>query len=170
MRPSIFQRQRRSGRRTMKVFIVEDAVIMLGNLRSILSGIPGVTLVGHADGADAIERIGTLLPDLVVLDIGLRDGAGIDMLENIKKLHPGIKVMVLADCTDEFYFDRCKRAGADYFFDKAFQLTQAREVIWQWVHPDRLDGKPGALQSHDERDIRPESVAGFPLWPNFKVA
>lgn len=151
----------------MRVFIVEDAAIMLDNLRSILSDIPGVTLVGHADGADAIERIGALLPDLVLLDIC---GAGVGMLENIKKLHPGIKVMVLADCTDEFYFDRCKRAGADYFFDKAFQLTRAREAIWHWVHPDRLDGKPGALQSHGEGGSRPESVVGFPWLPAYKVA
>ena len=130
----------------MKVFIVEDAPIMLENLQSILADISGVTVIGHAGGADAIERIGELLPDLVILDISLRNGAGIGMLENIKKRHPGIKVMILTGCTDEFYFNRCKRAGADYFFDKAFQLTRIRATLWQWVYASRLDNRFEALQ------------------------
>lgn len=118
----------------MKVFIVEDRAIMLDNLRSILSGIPGVAIVGHAlDGADVAERIDVLHPDLVILDIGLRNGAGMGVLEKIKKCHPGIKVMVLTGCTDEFYAERCKRAGADYFFDRAFQLTRVRATLWQRV-------------------------------------
>ncbi|WP_435627262.1 response regulator [Candidatus Ferrigenium straubiae] len=130
----------------MNVFIVEDAAIMLKNLRSILSDIPGVTVIGQAAGvAEAIERIGTLLPDFVILDISLRNGTGISMLECIKKRHPGIKVVVLTGCTDEFYSDRCKRAGADYFFDKAFQLTRVRAALWQWVYPGRRDGGLEAL-------------------------
>lgn len=132
----------------MNVFIVEDAAIMLGNLRSILSDIPGVTVIGHAsDEAEAIERIDTLLPDFVILDIGLRNGAGIGMLESIKKHHPSIKVVVLTGCTDEFYSDRCKRAGADYFFDKTFQLTRVRAALRQWVCPGRRDGRFEALQT-----------------------
>lgn len=128
----------------MKVFIVEDAAIMLENLRSILSDIPGVTVIGHAaDGAEAIERIDMLLPDFVILDIGLKNGAGIGMLECLKKRHPGIKVMVLTDCTDEFYSSRCRRAGADYFFDKALQFTRVRAALRQWLH---WDGRLDALQ------------------------
>jgi len=131
----------------MNVFIVEDSAIMLENLRSILSDISGVTVIGHAaDGADAIERIDMLLPDLVILDISLRNGAGIGMLENIKKRYPGIEVMILTGCTDEFYFNRCKRAGADFFFDKAFQLTRVRAVLWQWVSANRLGNRLEALQ------------------------
>lgn len=131
----------------MNVFIVEDAAIMLENLRSILSDISGVTVIGHAaEGADAIERIDMLLPDLVILDISLRNGAGIDMLQNIKKRHPGIEVMILTGCTDEFYFNRCKRAGADYFFDKAFQLTRVRAALWQWIYASRPDSRLEALQ------------------------
>lgn len=130
----------------MKVFVVEDSAIMLENLRSILSDISGVTVIGHAaDGVEAIERIGALLPDLVILDISLRNGAGIGMLEVLKKRHPGIKAMILTGCTDEFYFDRCKRAGADYFFDKAFQLTRVRAALWQWVYASRLDSRFEAL-------------------------
>lgn len=132
---------------TMNVFIVEDSAIMLENLRSMLSDISGVTVIGHAaDGADAIERIGMLLPDLVILDINLRNGTGIGMLENLKKRHSGIKVMVLTNCTDEFYFGHCKRAGADYFFDKAFQLTRVRAALWQWVYASRPGNRLEALQ------------------------
>lgn len=130
----------------MNVFIVEDSAIMLKNLRSMLSDISGITVIGHADGVDAIERIGALLPDLVILNISLKNGAGIGMLENIKKRHPGIKVMILTGCTDEFYFNRCKRAGADYFFDKVFQLTRVRAALWQWVYASRSDNRFEALQ------------------------
>lgn len=131
----------------MNVFIVEDTAIMLENLLSILFDIPGVTVVGQAvGGAGAVERIDALRPDLVILNIGLRNGAGIGMLEQLKKRHPGIKVMVLTGCTDEFYSDRCKRAGADYFFDKVFQLTWVRAALRQWVDASTSGGELAVLQ------------------------
>lgn len=133
----------------MKVFIVEDRTIMLENLSSILSGIPGVTVVGHAaDETSAVGCIDVLHPDLVILDISLKNGVGIGMLERLKKRHPGIKAMVLAGCTDEVYVDRCKRAGADYFFDRAFQLTRVRAALWQWVYASGL-GDGFGIQRHD---------------------
>ena len=119
----------------MNVFIVGDSAVMLKSLNFILSGIPGLTVVGHAAGeADAIESIGVLLPHVVILDISLRHGAGMDILKSIKKHHPAIKVMVLGECTDEFYSSNCKRAGADYFFDKAFHLPRVHATLWQWVY------------------------------------
>lgn len=132
----------------MNVFIVEDRTIMLENLQSILSGIPGITVVGYAaDGVGVLERIDALQPGLVILDIGLKNGGGIEMLEKLKKRHPGTKVMVLTGCTDEFYADRCRRAGADYLFDRAFQLTRVRAALWQWIYAggvgDGLDPSRG---------------------------
>lgn len=130
----------------MNVFIVEGSALMLKNLRSILPDISGVTVIGHATGwAEAAERIDRLLPDLVILDISLSNGAGVGMLESLKKRHPGIKAMILAGCTDEFYLDRCKRAGADYFFDRVFQLTRVRAVLWQWVYASHLGSRREAL-------------------------
>jgi hypothetical protein len=63
------------------------------------------------------------------------------VLENIKKCHSTIKIIVLSHYTDELCVDRCKRAGADYFFDKSFQLMQLKEILWKWAHTDRLDNK-----------------------------
>lgn len=126
----------------MNVFIVESSEIARGALQSVLSDMSDIRVVGYAvDESDAIKRIGALLPDAVILDLSLRSGSGIGVLENIKKHHATIKVIVFTNSTDDFYVDCCKRAGADYFFDKSFQFTQLREVLWKWTHTDRLDNK-----------------------------
>ena len=115
---------------------------MRESLRSMLSDFHDVKIVGYAaDEAGAIEQIYALLPDVVILDLNLRSGSGIAVLKNIKKYYAGIKVMVLTNCTDEFYVDACKRANADYFFDKSFQFMQVREVFLNWNHSGHLDNK-----------------------------
>jgi len=48
------------------------------------------------------------------------------------KRHAGIKVVVPTNCTDEFYGEACKRAHADHFFDKPFQLMRVLEVFSKW--------------------------------------
>jgi len=117
----------------MNVFIVEDSEAMRESLRTMLSEFHDVKVVGYAaDETGAIEQINSLLPDVVVLDLNLLSGSGVAVLKNVKKHHPGIKVMVLTNCTDEFYVDACKRANADYFFDKSFQFMQVRDVFADW--------------------------------------
>ena len=119
----------------MKVFIVEDSAIMLNDLRSMLSTIPGATVVGLAvDESSAIERIHALRPDVVTLDIQLQSGSGLDVLKNIKKHHAEIKVMVLTNCSEKAYIDRCIRSGADYFFDKSFQYIQFCDALRNLAH------------------------------------
>lgn len=126
----------------MNVFIVENSSSNRASLQSVLSDMSAVKVVGHAvSEAGAIERIGVLLPDVVILDLSLQSGAGMGVLENIKKYHATIKVIVFTRYTDESCIDRCKRAGADYFFDKSFQLMQLREILWKWAHTDRLDNQ-----------------------------
>ncbi len=123
----------------MDVFVVGNSAAMDKGLQSLLSDISDVTMVGHSeDEEDAIEQVNALLPDVVVLDINLQSGSGFSVLENVKKHHPEIKVVVVTYYSDEHYAERCKRAGADYFFDKAFQLSQVRVVFWKWAHTDRL--------------------------------
>lgn len=114
----------------MKVFIVEDSSAMREGLISMLSDTTGVEVIGHAvDEKGAIERIDALLPDVVLLDISLQPGSGLNVLEHIKKQHAEIKVVVLTNYADEFYAKRCKSAGAEHFFDKTFQFEQVRAVF-----------------------------------------
>lgn len=126
----------------MNVFIVEDSEAMRESLRTMLSEFHDVKITGYAaDEAGAIEHINALLPDVVILDLNLQSGTGVAVLKNVKKHHPQIKVMVLTNCNGELYMDACKRANADYFFDKSFQFMQVREVFLNWDHTDHLDDK-----------------------------
>jgi DNA-binding NarL/FixJ family response regulator len=126
----------------MNVFVVEDSEAMRESLRSMLSEFHDVRIAGYAaDETGAIEQINALLPDVVILDLNLLSGSGIAVLKNVKKHHAGIKVMVLTNCTDEFYVDACKRAHADYFFDKSFQFMQVREVFANWKKASLMDNK-----------------------------
>jgi len=124
----------------MKVFIVEDSEEVRGYLQSMLSGIPGVSVVGCAvDELGAIKQIGELLPDVVTLDLSLQPGSGIAVLEYIRKHHDATKIIVLTNYVDDFYTSSCKDAGADYVFDKTFQFAKVRSVLWSLVHASYPD-------------------------------
>lgn len=133
----------------MNVFVVENSAAMDEGMRSILSGIPNIEVVGHAvDELDAIEQIDALLPDAVILDLVMQSGSGISVLENIKKRHAWIKAMVLTHYSGKEYAKRCMSIGADYFFDKSFQLAQVRNVLRQWARDSKPcpGNKPDAFQ------------------------
>ncbi|OGS91884.1 MAG: hypothetical protein A2Z95_10260 [Gallionellales bacterium GWA2_60_18] len=126
----------------MKVFIVEDFEIVRQRLQTMLSGIPGVVIAGHAvDEAGAIESIDALLPDVVILDLHLQYGSGFNVLANIKKHHAATKVIVLSNYASDSHVSLCKQIGADYFFDKSFQFMLVGAVLEQLMFPDGLDGE-----------------------------
>lgn len=114
----------------MNIFIVEDSKIVSDALQAMLSEIPGAKVIGHAvDEQSAIEQIGAAHPDMVILDISLRPGSGINVLKVIKKHNPAVKVMILTNCTDKIYVNSCMSAGADYFFDKTFEFMCVGAVL-----------------------------------------
>ncbi|MDD5323530.1 MAG: response regulator transcription factor [Methylococcales bacterium] len=135
----------------MNVFVVEDSEIVRERIQSMLSVIPGVEVIGYAeDELGAIEHINALLPDVVTLDLHLQAGSGIGVLEDIKKHHPAIKVIVLTNYTDKPYADSCKSAGADCFFDKTFQFSLVRSALWSWVYDDQMGRMANSLHEVEE--------------------
>jgi DNA-binding NarL/FixJ family response regulator len=140
----------------MEVFIAEDFALMRERLESMLAEIPDVAVIGHAvDETGAIERIDALLPDVVILDLNLQSGAGIDVLKNIKARHAAIKVMVLTNHADEIYRNRCMSTGADYFFDKTLQFMQVGVVLKELVSGGGMDNQFTAPWQSGEKNGNP---------------
>lgn len=77
----------------------------------------------------AKEKIGKQKTDVVVLDIQLPDGNGIDFLKWVKEIHPEIKVVMLSNHADEFHRDVAKKSGANHFFDKSTEFEKVSAVI-----------------------------------------
>ncbi len=114
----------------MRVFVVEDSPIVQERLVEMLTEIEGVDIVGAADNAaDAVADILRLLPDVAVLDIKLRTGSGLAVLEQIRRKAPGMATIMLTNYASPEHRQRCLGAGADYFFDKTEEFERVKGAL-----------------------------------------
>jgi DNA-binding NarL/FixJ family response regulator len=125
----------------IKVFIADDSLIVREHLVTLLDELAGVEIVGQAeDVAEAIRGIRTLQPDVVILDIRLPDGSGIEVLQNIKQDEAAPMVIILTNYPYPGYRKRCLDAGADFFLDKSTEFDQIPklfELLKQGAGSDR---------------------------------
>ncbi|MHA1294884.1 MAG: response regulator [Promethearchaeota archaeon] len=126
----------------MRVFIADDSEILRSRLIEMLSEFEEIDIVGQTGYAqEAIESIKDLIPDVVILDIRLPDGNGINVLEMIKKRNISTKVIIFTNYPYFQYRKRCLDAGAEYFFYKANEFEKLiealKELIPEYVKTER---------------------------------
>ena len=101
------------------LFLVDDHEVVRTGLRMLLSNEEDVQIVGEAGTArDALEGVGKVNPDVVLMDIGLPDMSGIEATQKIKSLYPNVAVVALTIHEDEEYFFRMLDAGASGYVPK----------------------------------------------------
>jgi len=119
-------------KRALRVLIVDDSALMRERLVVLLSEVKGTELVGQAEDAPAaLEAIRRLKPDVVILDIRMPKGNGIATLEVLKANEGCPAVIMLTAFPYPQYREKCLRAGADYFFDKATEFDSVHEALEQ---------------------------------------
>lgn len=119
-------------RRPVRVYIVEDAEIVRRRLIDVVAETPHSEVIGFADTeSTAIEGICKARPDLVIIDIQLRHGNGINVVHALKKMDfaPLPKMIVLTNYAFPQYQKKCEDSGADYFFDKSTEFSRISEVL-----------------------------------------
>jgi len=113
----------------MKVFIVDDSKIVRDRLVILVSDLKKIEVIGQAKSTrQAIVAIRKLKPDVVILDIRMRDGNGIEVLANIKKDKSSPVIIMLTNYPYPQYRKKCLDAGADFFFDKSTEFERVIEV------------------------------------------
>ncbi len=118
----------------MRVFIVDDSEILRSRLIEMLSEFKEIDIVGQTGYAqEAIELIKELIPDVVILDIRLPDGNGINLLKMIKKDNIYTKVVIFTNYPYFQYRKRCLDAGAEFFFYKAAEFENLVEALIQLI-------------------------------------
>jgi DNA-binding NarL/FixJ family response regulator len=133
----------------LTVYIVEDSPIILRLLsRAVESA--GAELVGHSsDARQAIVDLSALEPDLILLDIVLTAGTGLDVLQALQESGhalASVKVVFTNHATPE-HRERSLQLGAKHFLDKSSEGWQALELIGKMAAEKR--GRAGRSRSPD---------------------
>ncbi len=124
----------------MRVFIVEDSVIVRGRIIVNLSSMKGVTVCGMSGVMeDALAGIEKEKPDVVIIDLKIFGGSGIDVLKRIKEATPHVVAIMLTNYPFAQYREKCDELGADYFFDKSTEFDRAFEAIAGLMRGEKPD-------------------------------
>ncbi len=126
----------------IRVLIVDDHTVVRIGLRTLLTHSAGFRVVGEAQtAAEAVQLNEQTHPDVVLMDVRLPDGSGVEACRKIKADHPDARVLMLTSYTDEEAIVGAVMAGASGYLLKqadAERLTQAiREAA-----AGRVDARP----------------------------
>jgi DNA-binding NarL/FixJ family response regulator len=107
------QRSRTSEKSVKRLVLIDDHPIMRHGLAQLIRAEEGLDVIGEAGSArDGLEVVGKLKPDLAVIDLTLPDKNGLELVKDIRALHPATQCIVLSMHDETLYGERSLRAGA----------------------------------------------------------
>jgi DNA-binding NarL/FixJ family response regulator len=105
--------------RRMRVLIVDDHPMTRAGLAHMINHQPDMMVSGEAESADqALAALEVSVPDLMLVDITLPGKSGLELIKDIKVMHPGLPVLVISMHDESLYADRVLRAGARGYITK----------------------------------------------------
>jgi DNA-binding NarL/FixJ family response regulator len=127
---SSLQRGNMSPFHRLRVLIVDDSAVVGSRLLRLLGSYPAVDLLPQAwSVSDARRAFLEGAPDLVVTDLSLPDGSGLEVVRYVKKVWPGTRVAVLTNEDLGPFRRRCLDAGADDCLDKATDFDAVARIV-----------------------------------------
>lgn len=117
----------------LKVFLIEDSALLQELLSAMLSDLAGVQFCGCADSeSEALRQLAGNPVDLVVIDIELKQGSGIGVLDALQTdagRYGNPCKAVLTNYAHASMRQRCERFGMNAFFDKSLHLNQLIDYV-----------------------------------------
>jgi NarL family two-component system response regulator LiaR len=103
----------------IRVLIVDDHAVVRKGIQMFLSTEPCIQAVGEAeDGQDAVRQAKSLQPDVVLMDLVMPKGDGVEAIAGIKRCVPNAKIIVLTTFKDGARINAALQAGADGYLLK----------------------------------------------------
>jgi DNA-binding response OmpR family regulator len=127
-----------------RILIVEDEPIFLKNIAASLRR-EGYEVTEATNGADAWKILSVASIDLLILDVGLPDYDGLDLLRAVRTIHPWLPAVVMTARDSLEVENRAIESGASVFFTKPIALRALKEKI------RTMEGKRNTERSGSER-------------------
>jgi two-component system response regulator NreC len=114
----------------IRLVIVDDHTLLRSGLKMLLNAQHDMDVVGEAsDGKDALEKVASLRPDVVIMDISMPGMGGLEATRELRRLQPQCKVLVLTMHTDPSYLRQLLQAGAAGYVLKRAADTELTDAI-----------------------------------------
>jgi len=126
----------------IRVLLCDDHAILRQGISSLLGDHPEIEVVGEAaNGIEAVEKVRALIPDIVIMDVGMPRVNGIDATEQIVSEFPDIRVIILSVRTSTAHIIRALRAGASGYLLKESTGDELVTAIQAVARGGRYFGK-----------------------------
>ncbi len=114
----------------IRILLTDDHTLFRQGIRTLLSAESDLEIVGEAaNGAEAVEKVTELRPDLVLMDIGMPGLSSFEATRQIKKIRPDAKILFLTMYDDEDYLVQCMEVGASGYVLKDSPAQQLLAAI-----------------------------------------
>lgn len=115
---------------TCNLLLVDDHSLIRAGVRALVLDIPGYAVIGEAnDGSQLLEMVEHLAPDIVLLDISMRETGGLEALQRLKRVRPQSKVLILSMHTDPALIMQALESGAHGYLLKDTTATELEHAL-----------------------------------------
>jgi DNA-binding NarL/FixJ family response regulator len=114
----------------IKVLVVDDHPMVLEGMKSMLLQIECAEMIGTASNAyEALEKIKTTFPEIVITDINMPEISGIELTLKIRKEYPSVKIIAMSTFKERSYISQMVQNGASGYLVKSASKKEIEEAI-----------------------------------------
>lgn len=116
--------------KTTRIFVVDDHPLVRDGLALLIGSERDLQVCGSAGSMrEALQQIAQAPPDVMVVDLSLKDGLGLELIKTVKEHHPQIRILVVSAYEEGKYAERALRSGALGYVNKQECETKLLEAI-----------------------------------------
>jgi DNA-binding NarL/FixJ family response regulator len=114
----------------IRVLVADDHAVVREGIRHVLAPSHGFDIAGEAaSGRAAVELAGTVEPDVIVLDVSMPDGTGLEVIGDVRRAAPQARVLILSVHDESEYVLEAVRAGAHGYLRKDSSPAELRDAV-----------------------------------------
>jgi DNA-binding NarL/FixJ family response regulator len=145
-----------------RILVVDDHPVFREGLLRTLQQDKQLQVVGEASGvSDALKVAGVTHPELVVVDLSLEEGSGLDLIRMLREQSPKIKILMLSMHKESLHAERALRAGANGYIMKRESGKQLIEAIAKVLNGQTYVSE--TMQEHLLQKLSGPADTGSPL-------
>ena len=114
----------------IKIAVVDDSEAIRERLQQKIEKYNQFEILWTAESSgDAMNKYLNEKPDVIILDLQLKESSGFRFLESIRKIDNDTKIIMLTNFPYSTFRNKCMNLGGDYFFDKTNEFEKVFEVL-----------------------------------------